>query len=323
MPDEGTDTGTQDSSEVEASVDFGADLVPDSVKSELAAALDEEGSSLESTQESRTEEQGKPAFDPSSVDWLYARDEDVPEEFRVLAQQGRASMAKMQQTLSKERSNLQTEFDQKQLEVQQPARPAAPAPPPASEYNGSSNEEMEFKANLVRGLGIDSDKDWQAASNIVYLAENLAQRQISAATMGMETKIVELRSAVESLGGQVTQQSAKPVVDQVNAEMQEAAAAGYTEDIMQGWGDVIIGMRRQVNPVTSKAYTVKEAFERVSGKTAAVVTQANGQQVLENAQSRVGGPTVAGMPASDVSQQGSLSVKEAESRMATLLGTSD
>lgn len=311
---------------------LGTDLVPPSRRT---APTSEGGAPGRQQNEPAAQQSSAQDFDPTKIDWLYARDEDVPEQYRPLAARGREAMSKLNERLSSERSAMAADADRRVAAMRaeldaaraKPATAATTHPQPGV----SQQDDLQFKASLVQALGINTQDDFDAANNIMFLAERIAQRHVEQ----LEARLMEKLGANEST--QKVQQLEQTINalrleiyrGPVETELSAARSGGYSDQDLNGMAEAIIGVRKLTNPATGRRYTVLEAADRITGKQRAVPnngnsqpTGANPKSLLEHLKRQGAGPatTVAG-PASEGTEGGTLTAAQAEAKMDQLLAS--
>ena len=243
---EADSTGTPNA-DSDPGFDLGADL-------ETSIAAPPEPTSEPTATDSTPSTDGRPSadagttdFDPRTVDFATADPESLPEPYREAQSWAKNRERELQADYTRKTQELadfrrQIEQLQESLTRQQTAAPtAAPA--------------ADALAELRQRLGEDAPAI-DVVQDIVKAMNAGTQDQAEASTK----QLTELQTTVQALAqAMVSQQS-----NGLNQQVLEAREAYGTA--LDGYADQIKALIQVPNLVTGQHYTVKEAFEVVSGK---------------------------------------------------------
>jgi FtsZ-binding cell division protein ZapB len=192
-------------------------------------------------------------FNPSAVDLLRVNVEEVPENYRSLAQNAQNALRQMQ-----------SGFTQSQQEMSERVRQL-------EQGNGSAQETV---AETIKQLSQPDE--------FAHLTPE-QQQAIDTVKSIIGTETQELRDQIQSMSGiQATVQQLYEAQEsqRKNALQQEVneARALYGNDL-DGYGTQIKALMGTANPRTGYRYTVRDAYELLSGKTQA---QSQSMQQAQN-----------------------------------------
>jgi len=190
------------------------------------------------------------AFDPAEVDFRRTRLEDIPESHRRYYEPGFKAFADMQAGITKQSNDL-------------------------SGQQAQTKQAEEEWRNRIQELSIGQQQQQVDPLNDQYSAMTPEQRDgVDVVKQLIQTEIQpfnQLTTTVQQLAETVSslhQQSQTSQQNQVQAEVAEARTE-YGNDIDQ-YGAQIGALKQTSNPLTGQPYSVKEAYELVSGRAQTV-----------------------------------------------------
>lgn len=238
------------------------------------------------------------AFDPAEVDFRRTRLEDIPESHRRYYEPGFKAFADMQAGITKQSNDL-------------------------SGQQAQTKQAEEEWRNRIQELSIGQQQQQVDPLNDQYSAMTPEQRDgVDVVKQLIQTEIQpfnQLTTTVQQLAETVSslhQQSQTSQQNQVQAEVAEARTE-YGNDIDQ-YGAQIGALKQTSNPLTGQPYSVKEAYELVSGRAQTVNNAARNQDVTaRNSAKRTAGGPINTPVVSDLSQPG-ISLSEARGGLEEL-----
>lgn len=243
--------------------DLGADLET------IASTPSTEPTATDST--SPAPDAGTSDFDPNKVDFGTADPETLPAHYREAQEWAQKRERELQGDYtrkSQENAEYRRQLDSLQATIAQQQAAANTAGRPAA---------TDPLAELRRRLGDDAPaievvQDIVKAVNVGAEAQQQAQSK----------QLTDLQTTVQAL----TQVMSATQNDGLNQQVLEAREAYGGQ--LEGYASQIKALINVPNPVTRKAYTVKEAFELVSGKamTKSQELAATDRQIRSDASNR-------------------------------------
>ena len=222
-------------SDADTGFDFAADL---------AADARTESSTTDSTP---SRDAGTPDFDPSAVDIGTAAPESLPEPYRKAQEWAKNRERELQGVMTRstqETADLRRQMANLQTSVNAQQQAAVPAQDPLADLRQRLGEDagaVDVVSDIVKAVSSDTSQAQQSQAQQLQMLQQavaaMAQSMVSEQSTGLNQQVVEARAVY---GGELD---------------------GYADQIK-----ALISVR---NPATQAGYTVKEAYELVSGKAAA------------------------------------------------------
>lgn len=325
-PEEGETGSTSQEPQEPVGPRLGDDLVPetktvvpsavsvlDQLKAEAGDSGDAEGTE---SQESGEETAVTPAddFDPTTVDWAYVSEDAVPEQYKPVVAVARKAQADARALhAGTEKRLAEREAAVKALEDTKPESTAASTP------QSTPEDDIAWQATMLRDMGIDNQDDWSAAANIVTIADKIVQKRLEAVNGNGNGDVAALKTEIDSLKTIIHADRISSIEAVVNAECKDAFDA-YGQDEVERYGDTILAMRKTSGP-NGKAFTVRTAFESLTGKTGQQVAEQKAQEkeIVTKAKKGASGAPAVAAGASDATGGGDLSETDGLAEMAAVI----
>jgi len=280
------DTETPDSDEASAANDYEVDFLSSDSDQDAPDTSDNESAPSTGSGHSNETETTQTVSESDRFDLSRTPLEEVPEQFRPYATQAQEQHKALQRqftNVSEQLSDLQRQQETSQAQVAQERQQYLNAL--SNQNQPVSGTDDEF-SQIAQSLGDDS--------NAVPVVRRIAELQ----TQDLRQNVGSLQQSVDTLLNYVSglhQQQQSQATDNINEEIAQARES-YPSADMSVYTEGISALRKTANPSTGKAYTVAEAYARLSGDAAIESAKLQGKQksAKKSAQSKVQAKSVGG-----------------------------
>ena len=248
--DSDLEVGTPESAAEQQSFDLGGDLDEDLRPSD--AAEDEPDAPAPSDSEPAEKETPTAEFDPDAFDWLRGDLANVPQEHRWRANFARTLRGESTRATQALREQ---EKQYKDLVTQMTDRLGAP----------QDASQQDPYADLRGQLGPEQAQALEVVREVI-------KREVGARLDALDEKSTTYEQALQMFSAQTSRQQ----VEAISQQVMEARQA-YGADL-DSYADQITALVKVANPATQRPYTVKQAYELVSGKAAQIAAEMDGQE---------------------------------------------